>query len=96
MKLEDWRKEIDSIDAEIAGLISRRAELARRIGRLKAAAGLPVVDEKREAEILQKAAAHDQGVLKRAALVRIFRSIIRESRNIQMEMQSKAGVGERV
>jgi chorismate mutase len=38
MKLEDWRKEIDSIDAEIVRLVSQRAKIAQKIGVLKATA----------------------------------------------------------
>jgi chorismate mutase len=89
MKLEDWRKEIDSIDREIVRLVNRRAKIAREIGVLKAAAGLPVVDETREDEILRNAAARSKGILKREAIIRIFRALIRESRNIQTETQAK-------
>jgi chorismate mutase len=96
MKLEDWRKEIDSIDEEIVRLINRRAKIAREIGALKAAAGLPVIDETREDEILRNAAARNEGVLKNEAIVKIFRAVIRESRNIQVETQSKMMTGEQV
>ena len=90
MKLEDWRKEIDSIDEEIVRLVNRRAKIAREIGVLKAAAGLPVADETREDEILRNAvAARGKGILKREAVIRIFRALIRESRNVQTETQAK-------
>ena len=89
MKLEDWRKEIDSIDEEIVRLVNRRAKIAREIGVLKAAAGLPVVDETREDEILRNVATRGKGILKREAIIRIFRALIRESRNIQTETQAK-------
>jgi monofunctional chorismate mutase len=88
MKLEDWRKEIDSIDAEIVRLINERVKIAQKIGVLKATAGLPIVDAGREDAILQKVAARNQGVLTNEAIVRIFRGIIRESRQIQVESQN--------
>ena len=96
MKLEDWRKKIDSIDEEIVRLVNRRAKIAREIGVLKAAAGLPVVDAAREDEILRNVAAGSKGVLNRESVIRIFRGIIRESRNIQAETQVKATSGEQV
>ena len=96
MKLEDWRKEIDSIDAEIVRLIDKRAKIARKIGALKAAAGLPVVDAAREDEILRNVAAGNRGILKREAIIRIFRAVIGESRNIQAETQAKIAGGEQV
>jgi monofunctional chorismate mutase len=89
MKLEDWRNEIDLIDAEIVRLVNRRAQIARKIGALKSAAGLPIVDTAREAEILRKVAAGSKGVLKTEAIVRIFRAVIGESRNIQAETKGQ-------
>ena len=89
MKLEDWRKEIDSIDEQIVRLVNQRAKIAKKIGVLKAAAGLPVIDETREDEILRNVAARSNGVLKREAIIRIFRTLIRESRNIQTETHAK-------
>ena len=83
MKLEDWRNEIDSIDAEIARLINRRASVAKKIGVLKATAGLPIVDGDREEAILRGVCAKNQGILEDESLVRIFRQIIRESKLIQ-------------
>lgn len=89
MKLEDWRKEIDSIDEELVELINRRAKIAQKIGILKSAAGLPVVDAIREEEILRKVAEKNKGILKREAIIQIFQRIIGESRNIQVETQAK-------
>ncbi|HVE58723.1 MAG TPA: chorismate mutase [Pyrinomonadaceae bacterium] len=96
MKLEDWRNEIDSIDAEIVRLINQRAKIAQKIGVLKASAGLPIVDETREDAILRKAAGGNKGVLKNEAIIRIFRGIIRESREIQVETQEKMTNGEQI
>ena len=96
MKLEDWRNEIDSIDEEIVRLVNQRAKIAREIGVLKASAGLPIVDAGREDEILRKAAASNNGVLKNEAILRIFRGIIRESRQIQKETQAKLTNGEQI
>ena len=91
MNLKDWRKEIDSIDAQLVALLIERASLARKIGALKASAGLPVVDAAREEEILRHAARRGKGVLKPEAIVRIFRAVICESRSVQVEAQSKTG-----
>ena len=88
MKLEDWRREIDSIDEKLVELIEKRAGIAREIGILKAAAGLPVVDAAREDEILRNVAARGLGILNREAVVRIFRAVIGESRNIQTKRRT--------
>lgn len=83
MRLEDWRNEIDAIDAEIVRLINQRASAAVKIGALKAQAGLPTVDDDRETAILRGVCGKNPGVLEDESLVRIFRQIIRESRRIQ-------------
>lgn len=96
MKLEDWRKEIDSIDAEIVSLVNQRAKIAQKIGVLKASAGLPIVDPTRENEILRNVVAKNKGILKNEAIAAIFRGIIRESRQIQVETQAKITNGEQI
>ena len=89
MKLEDWRNEIDRLDAEIVRLVSERVKIAQKIGVLKTAAGLPIVDAGREDAILQKVAARNHGILTNEAIIRIFRGIIRESRQVQTETPAK-------
>jgi chorismate mutase-like protein len=96
MKLEDWRKEIDSIDARIVRLVNQRAKVVQKIGVLKATAGLPIVDSGREDAILRNVITRNQGVLTNEAIVRIFRGIICESRRIQVETQAKITNGEKI
>ncbi|MBA3634328.1 MAG: chorismate mutase [Acidobacteria bacterium] len=85
MKLEEWRNEIDSIDAEITRLVNHRAMIARQIGVLKAKAGLPTVDAEREEAVMKNVCSQNTGALKDEAVVRIFRRIIHESRQMQIE-----------
>lgn len=89
MKLNEWRNEIDEIDAEIVNLINRRARVAQKIGILKAKAGLPIVDLEREESILRSACANNKGVLENESIMRIFKRIIQESRHVQVEAISK-------
>lgn len=55
-KLEQLRKEIDSIDHEIFELLERRFECTDAVGRYKKAHHLDIFNPKREEEILQKIA----------------------------------------
>jgi chorismate mutase len=86
MKLEDCRKQIDIVDREIMALLNRRAEIVREIGEMKARAGLPIVDWNREMEILHWVAQENEGVMDDEAAARIFRRILQESRQIQVEI----------
>jgi len=89
MKLADCRREIDSIDAEILALLNRRAEVAERVGLLKAKAGIPIIDLNREGEILHKILCEKKGALEDDSIVKIFRQIILESRRIQVDAIAK-------
>ena len=52
-ELAEIREQIDRIDARIARLFEERMEACGRIGRIKKEKGLQVLDEGREAEVLQ-------------------------------------------
>jgi len=78
--IERWRDEIDAIDAELLHLLNRRAGAAMEVGRRKRGAGLPMRDAKREREILARVRANTRGPLGPAAIERLFRAILAESR----------------
>ena len=85
MTIENCRHNIDNIDAEILELLDRRAAVVREIAAIKLAAGMPIVDEMRERKVLERAA---RGVSRKPdAAVRIYREIIREARDMQIEVQ---------
>ena len=83
--MEEWREEIDAIDSEIVAMLERRARVSRKIGVLKAHAGLPVADPAREEKIIRELAAGSSGALPAESLTRIYRRILQESRLIQSE-----------
>jgi chorismate mutase len=85
MKLEESRKKIDLIDTEILILLNRRAEVSREIGALKLGAGLPIVDQGREDDIIRRIARENEGTMQDKTVVEIYRAILGESRRIQEE-----------
>lgn len=56
MDLNDYRKEIDSIDSELLGLFEKRMKVAGEIAAYKKENGLPVLDGMREKEKLSEVA----------------------------------------
>mgnify|MGYP000011620354 CR=1 FL=1 len=52
--LDDLRNRINEVDREILRLLSKRVELARKIGELKKMKGIPIVDYERELEVLAR------------------------------------------
>ncbi|HVF30313.1 MAG TPA: chorismate mutase [Pyrinomonadaceae bacterium] len=83
MKLEEGRRIIDAIDTEIMTLLNRRAHISRRIGGIKARAGLPIADANREEDVMRKIIRENEGEIADQALVGIYREILQESRRIQ-------------
>ena len=80
------RGEIERIDREIVGLIARRVELARQVGPLKQALGMPILDPPREAAIVRRAGelARDAG-LDDDAVRYVFWHLVGLSRRVQLE-----------
>ncbi len=52
--LADLRAEIERIDRDLIRHIARRVELARQVGVVKHAAGLPALDPAREASVIRR------------------------------------------
>ncbi len=96
MTIEDWRVEIDKVDAELLRLLNRRAELAVCIGESKRSAGLSVFDGEREREVVERARRENRGPLDGEAVERLFRAVIGESRRLQTlgTEARRAGTGE--
>src|SRR5215212_834920 len=95
MKLEECRRQIDELDETIVALLNRRAMLARKIGRIKLLAGLPITDPEREEMVLRGIVNRNSGAIDDHALVRLYREILNESRRIQNDLAGEiAAVGE--
>jgi chorismate mutase domain of proteobacterial P-protein, clade 2 len=83
MDIEHWRKEIDEVDLELLRLLNVRARLALKVGALKKAAALPIVDPDRERLVLQRLQELNNGPLDQRAVAKLFRRIIRESKRLE-------------
>ncbi len=73
-ELQRLRAEIDRLDEEVLARLSRRAEIAHEIGRVKG--GAVVYRPEREAQVLRRIAGLNQGPLPEAAVWHIFREIM--------------------
>ena len=80
-EIEKFRGQIDAIDDELLGLVNRRAELARRIGELKA--GASAYRPEREAEILRRVIDANPGPLTEERVAAVFREVISGCRGME-------------
>ena len=84
LSLREVRKEIDETDREIAELIAFRFHCAFRAARIKRRCHLPLFDPNRELQVLRNVArAIDGKSLPQAAIRRIFRGIMEETRTAE-------------
>jgi len=66
--------------------LNRRARLAMKVGALKQNAGLPCCDIERERDVLTRLQQANGGPLDSRAIGKLFRRVIRESRNLEARM----------
>jgi len=95
MNLEDLRKKIDTLDAEIVALIGERAKVAEEIGRGKKEQNKLIEDKEREFRVLEnvKSIARDKN-LNQADIEDIYSRIIAACKNmegIEAAFQGEAG-----
>jgi monofunctional chorismate mutase len=88
--LNDWRAEIDRIDTELLRLLSRRAEVAVELGKLKMDSGLPLRVPERERAVLARLTQVNGGPLNNRSVIKLFHLIIRETLRMQ-EMAGRRG-----
>lgn len=83
MDLNDLRKEIDRIDAEILDLLNKRAETAMEIGKQKEKTKKSFFAPERERQVFKKLTSANRGPLPNAAVKAIYREIISASRALE-------------
>jgi chorismate mutase/prephenate dehydratase len=80
MNIAALRRRIDALDRQLVGLLSRRARYSLAVGRLKAAAGLPLFHRRREQQIARNAQQANRGPLPDRAIRHLFEEILRATR----------------
>ncbi|HEU4753090.1 MAG TPA: prephenate dehydratase [Armatimonadota bacterium] len=83
MEIEDYRRRIDALDAEITRLINERATCARAIGEAKQRTETSAYAPARERQVLDRVIARNEGPLPDAALQAIYREIISACRALE-------------
>jgi chorismate mutase / prephenate dehydratase len=79
-KLNQIRKQIDALDRRLLKLLSSRARLAQRIGRLKQG---PAYRPEREAQVVRGMLAENRGPLPDAAVARLYTEIMSACRALE-------------
>ncbi len=83
-QLKQHRDQIDAIDEQILQLVNERASHARHIGELKDDG--VIYRPEREAQVLRRLQAHNQGPLSNDAVANIFRAVMSNCRALEKEL----------
>ena len=82
-QMQEFREKIDSLDADILKLLTKRGAAAKAIGRIKEAEGLEVYVPSREKQIFKHIQAINKGPYGDASLFAIYREIISATRSLE-------------
>ncbi|NOZ61574.1 MAG: chorismate mutase [Calditrichaeota bacterium] len=82
-ELENLRARIDKIDGQIVSLLNQRAEIAKRLGKMKKLSGKEIFDASREKIVFDRIKLLNEGPLSEKSLEKIYQTIIRQCREIQ-------------
>lgn len=91
MEIEALRKQINDINRQMLDLFNRRMEVSADIARYKEQHGLPILDEKREAEILQTI-SENANENYRFETAEMFRTLMNLSKMYQLNILTENAV----
>ena len=86
-KLEEARQTINDIDSRMAELFVQRMKAAETVYEHKKELGLPILDEKREAEVIQKNSALVNDDILKEYYIDYIKNLISVSRSYQYRLQ---------
>lgn len=81
--IDELRRRIDEIDAQLVRLLNARAECALAVGQAKKLAGMELYQPERETEVLAHVQTINPGPLDNAAVKRLFERVIDEARRLE-------------
>ena len=84
-KVRELRERVDRVDLELIEALSERARIVQEIMVLKAEAGAPVYDPRREEEILRSVVERNPGPIYDSSMRDIFELILHRIRDLEIQ-----------
>ena len=84
-KVSELRERVDEVDRELIRALNERARIVQEIMDLKAEAGAPIYDPKREEEILRKVVERNPGPIYDSSMRDIFELILHRIRDLEIQ-----------
>jgi len=86
-RIEDLRGRVDEVDRELIRILNERARIVQEMVTIKAEAGKPLFDPRREEEILQKVAEQNEGPIYDTSMREIFELILHRIRDMEVQRE---------
>ena len=84
-RVQELRERVDEVDLELIRALSERAQIVQELAAIKAEAGIPIFDPKREEEILRRAVDQNPGPIYDSSMREIFEFILHRIRDLEIQ-----------
>ncbi|MDP8952488.1 MAG: chorismate mutase [Actinomycetota bacterium] len=84
-RIEELRERVDEVDRELMRVLNERARIVQEIVAIKAEAGKPLFDPRREEEILRRVAERNEGPIYDTSMREIFEFILHRIRDLEIQ-----------
>ena len=84
-KVQELRERVDEVDRELIRALNERARVVQELATIKAEAGIPIFDPKREEEILRRAVQLNEGPIYDSSMRDIFELILHRIRDLEIQ-----------
>lgn len=84
-RIQELRERVDGVDRDLVRALNERARIVQEIASIKAEAGKPIFDPKREEEILRKVAEENDGPIYDSSMREIFELILHRIRDLEIQ-----------
>ena len=84
-RVQALRERVDEVDQDLVRALNERASIVQEIVAMKAEAGVPLFDPKREEEILQRIMQYNEGPIYDTSMREIFELILHRIRDLEIQ-----------
>jgi chorismate mutase len=84
-RIQKLRDRVDEVDRELTWVLNERARIVQELAIIKAEAGIPIFDPKREEEILRRAVEYNDGPIYDSSMRDIFELILHRIRDLEIQ-----------
>src|SRR5919206_1089241 len=86
-RINELRSQVDKVDRELIRILNERARIVQEMLTIKAEAGKPLFDPRREEEILQRVAEQNEGPIYDTSMREIFELILHRIRDLEVQRE---------